>query len=99
MNYFFKISCLSLFLLITVLTFSCIFQVVSATQQKSAMQEYQRKISAVKIENNNNDLLSSSVVSLNTVEKIARENMFVDSTDVVFLKDSATEVVVRNLNY
>ncbi len=95
MNYLYKISCLTLFLLIGVLTFSCIFQVVGATQEKSAMHGYQRKISAVKKEKEENYMLNGSNISLSSVEKIARENMFVDSSDVIFVRPSSTEVVAR----
>lgn len=95
MNYLYKISCLSLFVLITVLTFSCIFQIVSTTQEKSAIYNYQRKINIVKQEKENNQMTNGSNISLSSIEKIARENMFVDSSDVTFVRFSPTEVVIR----
>lgn len=95
MNYIYKISCFSLFILMIVLTFSCVLQIVNATQEKSTIQQYQRKINIVKSESENNYLASSNNVSLSNIEKVAREKMFVDSSDVIFVRSSATEVVIR----
>ncbi len=95
MNYIYKISCLSLFVLMVALTFSCVLQIVNATQEKSAIQEYQKKINIAKSESDTNYLASSNGISLSNIEETAREKMFIDSTDVIFVRSSATEVVVR----
>ncbi len=95
MNYFYKISCLSLFLLLVALTFSCVVQVVSATQEKSAIQKYQSKINERRNESSVDYSINGNGISLSAIEEMARERMFVESSEVTFVKVSTTEIVKR----
>ncbi len=90
-----KISYLSLFFFVIVLTFSCIFQIINLTQEKYLTQRYQEKINTISRKNYFNHHGSENGFSLREVEEIARENNFTDKGSITYLKAPATEVVVR----
>ncbi len=95
MKSIFKISYISLFFFVIVLTFSCIFQIINITQERYLAQRYQEKINTISKENYFALRGSENGPSLREIERIARENNFTDAGSVTYIKAPATEVVVR----
>ncbi len=95
MKSIFKISYLSLFFFVIVLTFSCLFQIINLTQEKYLTQRYQEKINTISRKNYFDHYSAENGFSLREVEEIARENNFTETGSITYLKAPATEVVVR----
>ncbi len=94
-SFLYKTSYSLIFFSCVALIFCCVFQVVSVTQEKSSVQSYQSKISAIKQERNEVLAGVSSGVSLSSVEEIARDLNFVESDAVTYIRLSSSEMVRR----
>ncbi len=95
MKSIFKISYLTLFFFVIVLTFSCIFQVINLTQEKYLTLRYQEKINTISRKNYSGAHDVKNGFSLKEVKRIASENNFTETESITYLKAPATEVVVR----
>ena len=94
MNNISKTICALLASLIIVLTFSCVFQIVSITQETYLAQKYQEKINMVTREATSS-FQENEKLSLGVVEEMMREKNFTNSGSVSYVEVLATEVVVR----
>jgi len=80
--------------LIVVLTFSCISQIVSITQETYLAQRYQEKINTITREATSPFQVNGDI-SMSKVEEMAREKNFTNSESVSYVEVLATEVVIR----
>jgi len=80
--------------LIVVLTFSCVFQIVTVTQETYLTQRYQKKINTIAREVSS-PFRGEEKLSLSEVEEMAYERGFTGSESVSYVEVFATEVVVR----
>ncbi len=94
MKGFYKISYITCIFLISVLTFSCIFQIVNITHERYLVHVNQKKINTFSGETGFGFQETKSF-SLREVEEAARDMNFIDEGVVTYLRIPATEVVVR----
>ncbi len=94
MKFFYKISCLFLGATVITLTFSCIFQVVSLTQEREGMKRYQDQVTALQKKQRESFVGSSVTISLREVEEKAQERNFVQSQSITYI-DASSRAVVR----
>ncbi len=94
MKFFYKISCLFLGVTVLTLTFSCIFQVVSLTQEREDMKIYQDRVTSLQRQQKESFAGSGVVISLREIEEKAQERNFVQSQSITYI-DASSKAVVR----
>lgn len=91
----FKLSAFLLFSLIITLSFSCIYQISSITQEKYLLQDYQNQVKKIFREKGAFSYQKNNAPSLSMVESVAKEKYFTKTEEVTYIKVSSGEVVIR----